>query len=44
MLLKLAKLSEPAAELVKKLSGDEEASKDDKFSLPGKTVLVDLTV
>lgn len=39
VLLKLAKLSEPAAELVKKLSGDEEASKDDKFSLPESPIL-----
>ena len=36
VLLKLAKISEPAAELVKKLSGDEEANKDRKSPSPGK--------
>ena len=36
VLLKLAKLSEPAAELVKKLSGDDETNKDGKITSPGK--------
>ena len=36
VLLKLAKLSEPAAELVQKLSGDEEANKDGKNTTSGK--------
>ena len=35
VLLKLAKLSEPAAELVKKLSGEEDANKDGKSTMPG---------
>ena len=36
VLLKLAKLSEPATELVKKLSGDNETNKGGKITSPGK--------
>ena len=37
VLLKLAKLSEPAADLVKKLSGDDFTNKDGNSTLPGNT-------
>ena len=36
VLVKLAKLSEPAAELVKKLSGDDDTNKNGKSTSPGK--------
>ena len=40
VLLKLAKLSEPAAELVKKLSGEENANKDGKSTMPGTKKII----
>ena len=41
VLLKLAKLSEPAAELVKKLSGEEDANKDGKSTMPGTEKIIE---
>lgn len=41
LLLKLTRLSEPAAELVKKLSGDDEANKDGSRNLsPGNYKII----
>ena len=41
LLLKLTRLSEPAAELVKKLSGDNEANKDGSRNLsPGNYLTI----